>query len=113
MDRTAMNTPIERFHADVKRFYQGQTIEPQIYKSQADRWNERDDVVMSEPHRECEWKVGDTVKFTNDYGVEFGPRRVVGFTKPENELHGRFVYIDSDSPWFPVNPEQLSVWVGQ
>jgi hypothetical protein len=68
-----------------------------------------DNEMVSEPPKPCEWKVGDCVKFTNDYGVEFEPLRVIGFTKPEHELHGRFIHLDTDAPWFPVAPESLSV----
>lgn len=64
--------------------------------------------MVNEPPRPCDFKVGDTVKFTNDYGVEFEPRKVIGFTKPEHELHGRFIHIDTDAPWFPVKPESLT-----
>jgi hypothetical protein len=70
----------------------------------------RDNEMVDQPPKPCQWTVGDVVKFTNDYGVQFGPRKVIGFTKPERELHGRFVHIDSDSPWFPVSPESLSDW---
>lgn len=54
-------------------------------------------------------KVGDKVTFTNDYGVTFAPRVVVGFV-PDFELDNqqeRSVYINSDSPWFPVRPSSL------
>ena len=67
-----------------------------------------DNEMVSEPPKPCGWKVGDPVKFTNDYGAVFEPLRVIGFTKPEHELHGRFVHIDGGAPWFPVKPESLS-----
>ena len=66
-----------------------------------------DNNMVNVPPRPCDFKVGDFVKFTNDYGVEFILHRVIGFTKIEDELHGRFVHIDTDSPWFPVKPESL------
>jgi len=58
----------------------------------------------------CSWRVGDMVTFTNDYGVEFGPHEVLGFTLPGDELHGRFIYLDTDCYWFPVKPESLRHW---
>ena len=67
-----------------------------------------DNEMVNEPPQPCRWQVGDVVKFTNDYGVVFEPFRVIGFTKPEHELHGRFVHINSSSPWFPVSPESLT-----
>ena len=67
-----------------------------------------DNEMVNNPPRPCDLKIGDTVKFTNDYGVEFEPHKIIGFTKPEHELHGRFVHIDTDAPWFPVKPESLT-----
>jgi len=76
----------------------------------AEKWYDSNEMV-SEPPRPCEFKIGDTVRFTNDYGVEFGPHQVLGYTTAKNELHGRFIHIDFDSPWFPVKPEQLTLRV--
>ena len=69
-------------------------------------------MIMPEPPDgyNSEYEVGDIVTFTNDYDVSFGPHKVRGFTKIENVLHGRFIYIDTDSPWFPVDPNQLSMF---
>ena len=54
--------------------------------------------------------VGDTVLFTNDYGVIFGPCEVLAFGNLCNS--GRCVYIDSDSYWFPNRPDQLTIMRG-
>ena len=51
-------------------------------------------------------KLGDVVTFTDDFGVAFSDLKVTGFT-PSVEGHGRFVYLDKDSWWFPVKPDQL------
>lgn len=55
------------------------------------------------------FKIGDLVEYTNPYGNVFAPHIVVGFVQnpdpaflPENT-----VYIDSDSPWYPVKPSSL------
>lgn len=53
----------------------------------------------------CEFAVGDSVTFINDYGVEFPHQTVTGFS-PTPE-YGRFVYFDSASWWFAAKPEQL------
>ena len=50
------------------------------------------------------FKVGDMVMFTNDYGVVFGPLEVLGFCIPEND---RCVYLNKSSYWFAVRPDQL------
>lgn len=82
-----------------------------MHKSTQECWIEENaDIVMQESPCECQWKVGDVVKFTNEYGVEFGPRTIFGFTTPENMLYGRFIYIHDDSPWFPASPESLTKW---
>lgn len=65
--------------------------------------------MVNEPSKPCDFKVNDIVTFTNDYGVSFHSLRVIGFTKPEHEVNGRFIHIDSDSPWFPVKPESLKL----
>lgn len=63
--------------------------------------------AQTSPPVPTEFKVGDRVTFTNDYGVKFHDRVVTGFS-PSVE-NGRFVYLDNDSWWFPLNPAQLSV----
>lgn len=54
-------------------------------------------------------KVGDQVEYTNPHGMTFGPHKVVGFVQePDpNFLPDNTVYIDSDSPWYPVKPSSL------
>lgn len=74
--------------------------------SMLERWYDKNDMV-NEPPVPCDYKVGDSVIFTNDYNVEFGPHKVLGFTKPEDMNHGRFIHIDYDCAWFPVKPEEL------
>jgi hypothetical protein len=54
----------------------------------------------------CEFKVGDLVTFTNDYGVVFPDKVVTGFLPKVD--YGRFVYFDADAWWFPVSPQNLT-----
>ena len=54
----------------------------------------------------CDLAIGDRVTFTNDYGVAFAGHIVTGFS-PTVEGDGRFVYLDKDSWWFPVSPQNL------
>lgn len=56
---------------------------------------------------ECDLQVGDTVTFTNDYGVSFEGMTVVGFDH-EAEEGDRFIYLDSDAWWFPHTRAQLT-----
>lgn len=62
--------------------------------------------MVSTPPVACDFKVGDAVVFTNDYGVKFD-LTVRGFAK---EVHGsgRFVYVFTDAWWFPVKPASLT-----
>ena len=57
--------------------------------------------------------VGDTVLFTNDYGVTFGPHEVLGFCRPDSFLCPHrypededcgIVFSDNDAYWFPDRP---------
>ena len=50
------------------------------------------------------FKIGDIVEYTNPHGIKFGPRTVIGFVQnPDPDfLPDNVVYIDSDSPWYPV-----------
>lgn len=63
---------------------------------------------------DCPWKVGDRVKFQNDYGVEFGPYIVQGFTLPGAELKKGTkisnIYLDYSCYWFPTDKESLTAW---
>jgi hypothetical protein len=69
------------------------------------------------------FKRGDKVIYTNPNGCEF-TFNVTGFREPEKRTHtytkipsgervteeivcSRTVYIDSNSPWFPVDPARL------
>lgn len=76
--------------------------------SMAERFYNSNEMVDSPP-KPCVFKVGDTVKFTNSNGLEFGPYKVIGFTKPEHEENGRFIHIDSECVWFPKSPESLTL----
>ena len=55
------------------------------------------------------FKIGDIVEYTNPNGVKFKPRIVIGFVQnPDpNFIPDNTVYINSDSPWYPVKPPNL------
>ena len=54
---------------------------------------------------ETDFRVGQQVSFTNEYGVRFEPHVIMGFCKPE--LSGRCVYLNYDCYWFPAKLESL------
>jgi hypothetical protein len=73
-----------------------------------ERFLTNNDMLMESP-QQCDLKIGDVVTFTNDQGLSFANRIVIGFAKPEHQLHGRFIHLHHDSPWFPVKRESLTL----
>lgn len=66
-----------------------------------------DDLVL-EPPIPCEFKPGDLVVFTNDYGVQFD-LKVRGFAEvPHTQGDDpRFIYVFKDAWWLPVSASSL------
>ncbi|MES0207910.1 hypothetical protein NKJ93_02270 [Mesorhizobium sp. M0028] len=63
--------------------------------------------IMTAP----KFKTGDKVTFTNEYGVVFTGKTI---TKLDTEWKGidqtpRYFYTPSDSPWFSVSQDRLSL----
>lgn len=63
--------------------------------------------AQKEPPVPCDFKIGDSVTFTNDYGVAFYNRKVTGFS--DTIEYGRFVYLDQDAWWFAVAQASLTL----
>jgi hypothetical protein len=59
----------------------------------------------------CKLRVGQSVNFTNDNGVTFGPHKIIGFDKGDGLLfkYGKHVYLDFDCYWCPVAETSLEV----
>ena len=58
----------------------------------------------------CKFKRGDSVTFTNEYGVKFYNLKVVGFDTPSSDyLRGRFIHLNTSSYWFPHHESELSI----
>lgn len=54
------------------------------------------------------FKLGDKVTFTNDYGVVFKGHTIIGFRESDPDfLPDRTIYIDTDCHHFPKRPDQL------
>lgn len=62
--------------------------------------------LSNTPPVECGLKVGDIVTFTNDCGVSFPGKKVIGFAK-DDSFHGRFIHLSKDAYWFPVRADQI------
>ena len=78
------------------------TLNPQFVKT---RYPHAKDAQQTPPVP-CEFEGGDSVTFTNDYGVAFRNKIVTGFSPTIDG--GRFVYLDKDAWWFSVNPDSLT-----
>lgn len=57
---------------------------------------------------ECEFSIGETVMFTNEYGVSFSGMKIIGFAD-NDAFYGRFIHLDKNSYWFPVRPDELTL----
>lgn len=69
---------------------------------------ERLSVIVDNP--EVDYKVGDKVTFTNDYGMSFPNQKIIAIGKdPELWKYGQCIYLDKDSYWHPVKPESLKL----
>ena len=62
--------------------------------------------AQATPPVPCDFKLGDQVVFTNDYGVPFTDKLVTGFT-PSVEDGGRFIYLDNSAWWFAHTAHSL------
>jgi hypothetical protein len=61
------------------------------------------------PPEPCEFKVNDIVTFTNEYGISFPGRKVIGFSKKGEVRHTDcFVHLSGDTPyWFGISPKTI------
>jgi hypothetical protein len=59
------------------------------------------------PPVSCNFRIGDTVKFTNEFGVSFPGLLVTGYADEVD--NGRYIYLDTSSWWFPASPGSLTL----
>lgn len=52
------------------------------------------------------FRVGDIVTYTNEFGISFENRLIVGISKT-NLFYDRRFYIAKDAYWFPVKTEEI------
>lgn len=62
----------------------------------------------------CNLKVGDTVKWVNDNGIEW-QHKILGFnhTGEYNKTYKCYVHLDKDSYWFPIDHNKLELVNGR
>lgn len=59
---------------------------------------------------DVDFKVGDRVVFTNDYGVSFPNQKIIAIGKDEDMWkYGHCIYLNKESYWHPVKPESLEL----
>lgn len=58
-----------------------------------------------------ELKIGDRVTYTNDYGVRFDGKEVIGFCEPRFDT-ANSVFLNKDAYWFPVPVSNLVRSIG-
>ena len=56
---------------------------------------------------ETEFRVGQQVSFTNEYGVRFEPFEILSSSSAASDVYKRQVYISYDCYWFPAKLESL------
>jgi hypothetical protein len=69
-----------------------------------DKKNEFISQLLKTPSTESRFKVGDSVIYTNEYGVEF-ESVIVGFSDIDGR--DRHIHLDNDCYWFPVSDGDL------
>ncbi|UTG66800.1 hypothetical protein J2O02_18430 (plasmid) [Elizabethkingia anophelis] len=69
------------------------------------KWVKEKNITILKSLENVDLSIGDIVTFTNEFGVKFENRKVLGFCKPE---YGRCVYLSNDAYWFPVRPTSLT-----
>lgn len=65
-----------------------------------------------EASAENTFQIGDSVMFTNDYGLTFGPYKITGVTKtPYWKKFSSDVgyYLNCDNPWFERRGSKLKL----
>lgn len=77
------------------------------YKSEFNQMVKKENIEVLNSTENSDLKIGDKVTFTNDYGVQFHNKEILGFRKNDNFLSDRVVYIDSDAYWFASNLKEL------
>lgn len=81
-----------------------------IYEEKFNKLVEKENIVIYSTLKEVidtniDLKKGDYVLFINDYGAIFGPRKVLGFCKP-NDVNG-CIYLNYDCYWYPTQVDKI------
>lgn len=69
---------------------------------------EKDRIQILENIETSDFKIGDIVTFTNEFGVQFENLEILGFRKNQEYLKDREIYLNKSSYWFPVKISEIS-----
>ncbi len=53
------------------------------------------------------FKLGDSVTFTNDYGVRFENLQIIAIADDSFDFYGSRFFLLKDSYWFPIHQDQI------
>lgn len=78
------------------------------YKKDFTDWMKKGNVQVLKELKNSDFKIGDIVTFTNEYGIQFENIEILGFTNDES-LQERIVYLDFSCYcyWFPVKLSEI------
>jgi hypothetical protein len=57
------------------------------------------------PPVSCDLKVGDKITYTNEFGISFENRVVIGFAD-DDSFYGRFIHLSAGAYWFPARASE-------
>lgn len=72
------------------------------FKKDYAEWVKKENVQVLTELENSDFKIGDIVTFTNEYGVSFENLEILGFRSNTDFLPDRKVYLNKSSYWFPI-----------
>ena len=92
---------LKKISSDILRSFDHRDIDNQAIK-QID-WASK--YLTDKPPENCSLKVGDVVTFTNEFGVSFEHKLIIGFDHKEPR---RPVHTANEAYWFGSHPDDLA-----
>lgn len=77
------------------------------YKKDFTEWKRTENVQVLKEIQNTDFKIGDKVTFTNEFGVSFENLEILGFRENADFLPERKVYLDTSSYWFAVKLSEI------
>lgn len=77
------------------------------YKRDFTEWKKKENVQVLKELPNTDFKIGDIVTFTNEFGVTFENLEILGFRENADFLPERKVYLNKSSYWFAVKLSEI------